>query len=67
MTDALLPTDQDPRRQPIDEDLDFADGDLPDDEPEVVEGLEQLRMLRVTEDESVLELHLPARSERSSE
>jgi hypothetical protein len=65
MADVLFPTDQDPREQPIDEDLDFAAGDLPDDDTEVVEGLKQLVVMRAAEDESASGLRLPARSVHS--
>ena len=59
MSDALRSTE--PRKQPIDVDLDFAEGDLSDDDTEVVEGLKQLEVMRGAEDESVSELRLLAR------
>lgn len=65
MSDALFPSE--PRKRAIDVDLDFAEGDLSDDDTEVVEGLKQLKVMRAAEDESVPELRLPAGSERSAD
>ncbi len=38
-----------PHKQPDDPDLDFADGELDDTDPKVIEGLRRLAQLRATE------------------
>ena len=45
--------DDQPRKQPPDPDLDFEGGDLSDDDPDVVAGIEHLAALRAAEHETV--------------
>lgn len=41
--------DTEPRSQPPDPDLDFASGDLSDDDPDIVAGMKRLEELRKLE------------------
>ena len=49
MSDPSLPTDQYARVQPTDNDLDFADGDVSDLDPDVLDGMERRQALQAQE------------------
>jgi len=51
MSEPTFPTDQPARAQPTDSDLDFADGQVSDEDRDVVQGIARLEALRASENQ----------------